>query len=332
MTQSLASVIGAQANLVDFLRNQQVGPNVYPGVPAEYSNWRAEQWAWGHTAVLYNQSYHMVDLAVRGPDAFKMLEHLGINSFKNFQPDRAKQFVPVTPDGYVIGDVILFYLDENEFNLVGRAPTIEWVEYHAASGNWNVTVERDERWAMRNDGKRNSYRFQIQGPNAMKIIEKATGKTPPELKFFHMTRMTIGGKDVRALRHGMAGQPGFELFGPWEDYGAVHAALVEAGKEFGMALVGGRAYSSNTLESGWIPPRCRRSTPARRWLPTANGSRPIPMKPSARSAAAMFPKPSKVITRRRGIWVTARSSSSTTTSSAAPRWKRCTPPATTAPR
>jgi syringate O-demethylase len=51
----------------------------------------------------------------------------------------------------------------------------------------------------------------------------------------------------------MAGQPGFELMGPWEDYGAVHAALVEAGKEFGMALVGGRAYSSNTLESGWIP-------------------------------------------------------------------------------
>jgi syringate O-demethylase len=68
-----------------------------------------------------------------------------------------------------------------------------------------------------------------------------------------MTRMTIGGKDVRALRHGMAGQPGFELFGPWEDYGAVHGALVEAGKDFGMALVGGRAYSSNTLESGWIP-------------------------------------------------------------------------------
>jgi syringate O-demethylase len=87
--------------------------------------------------------------------------------------------VPCTPDGYVIGDVILFYLDENEFNLVGRAPTIEWVEYHAASGNWNVTVERDERWAMRTDGKRNSYRFQIQGPNAMKIIEKATASRRP---------------------------------------------------------------------------------------------------------------------------------------------------------
>jgi syringate O-demethylase len=250
---TLDHFLGASGDLVHLLRNQQVGPNVYPGVPSEYSNWRSEQWAWGHTAVLYNQSYHMVDLAVKGPDAFALLNNLGINSFKGFQPDRAKQFVPVTPYGHVIGDVILFYLDDQHFNLVGRAPTIEWVEFHAATGDWNVTVERDERWAMRSDGRRNSYRFQVQGPNAMAIIEKAIGKTPPDLKFFHMTRLIIAGKEVRALRHGMAGQPGWELMGPWEDYGAVHAALVEAGKAFEMALVGGRAYSSNTLESGWIP-------------------------------------------------------------------------------
>ena len=65
--------------------------------------------------------------------------------------------------------------------------------------------------------------------------------------------MTIAGKTVRALRHGMAGQPGWELFGPWDDGEAVREALVEAGEEFGLRQVGGRAYSSNTLESGWIP-------------------------------------------------------------------------------
>lgn len=253
MAKSLKSMLAGTGDIVDLLRNQQVGPNVYPGVPAEYSNWRSEQWAWQHTAVLYNQSYHMVDLEVRGPDAFAMLNYLAINSFKGFVPDKAKQFVPCTPAGHVIGDVILFYLEEERFNLVGRAPSIEWVEFHAASGKWNVEVERDERWAMRNDGKRKNYRFQVQGPNAMKIIEKATGITPPDLKFFNITHLTIAGKTVHALRHGMAGQPGWELYGPWEDYGAVHAALVEAGKEYGMALVGGRAYSSNTLESGWIP-------------------------------------------------------------------------------
>jgi syringate O-demethylase len=87
----------------------------------------------------------------------------------------------------------------------------------------------------------------------MEVIERALGSSPPELKFFNLTSTQIGGVNVRALRHGMAGQPGWELFGPWEDYDAVHGALVAAGRESGMRLVGGRAYSSNALESGWIP-------------------------------------------------------------------------------
>ena len=256
MTKTLQQKLDEQDNIVDFLRNQQVGPNVYPGVPAEYSNWREEQRAWAETCVLFNQSYHMVDLLVTGPDAFEMLSYLAPNSFKGFVPNRAKQFAPVTPDGYVIGDVILFYLEENKFELVGRAPSIEWVEYHAASGKWNVTVERDERTAMRPESEKNTrrnYRFQLQGPNAMQTLEKAMGQTPPDLKFFHMAPLNIVGCEVRALRHGMAGQPGYELFGPWKDYDAVRNALIEAGKDFGLTLVGGRTYSSNALESGWIP-------------------------------------------------------------------------------
>jgi vanillate/3-O-methylgallate O-demethylase len=258
MSETLQQKLDAQANVVDFLRNQQVGPNVYPGVPAEYSNWRNEQRAWAKSAVLFNQSYHMVELYVRGPEAMALLEYTAINSFKNFTVNKAKQYVPVTPEGYVIGDVILFYLAENEFSLVGRAPAIEWVEFHAqypkADGSkWNVTVERDERTAMRTDGVRKNYRFQLQGPNAMKILSKAMGQDAPDLKFFNMAHVDISGKDVIALRHGMAGQPGYELFGPWADYAAVHGALVEAGKEHGLELVGGRAYSSNTLESGWLP-------------------------------------------------------------------------------
>ncbi len=251
---NLEEVIRAAGDPVQLLRNSQAGPNVYPGVPAEYTNWRDEQQAWQKTCVLYNQSFHMADLAVEGPDALKLLSHLAINSFQGFQVDKAKQFVPCTPDGYVIGDVILFYLAERQFNLVGRAPTLNWVQYHAETGGYDVSVELDQRTALRKDpGRRRNYRFQVQGPNAMDTIGKALGKVAPDLKFFNMTNVSIAGKPVRALRHGMAGQPGFEFFGPWDDYQAVHEALVRAGEEFGMRLVGGRAYSSNTLESGWIP-------------------------------------------------------------------------------
>ena len=251
--KNLEELLQSVSSPVDLLRNQQTGPNVYPGVAPEYTNWRDEQQAWQQTCVLFNQSYHMADLAVEGPDAFKLLSHLSMNSFKNFEVNKAKQFVPCTPDGYVIGDVILFYLAENKFNLVGRAPALNWVTYHAETGKYDVKVELDQRSALRTDGKRKSYRFQIQGPNAMNLFAKVLGKTPPELKFFNMTALQIAGKKVRALRHGMVGQPGWELFGPWDDREAVHEALVKAGGEFGLRLVGARAYSSNTLESGWIP-------------------------------------------------------------------------------
>jgi syringate O-demethylase len=245
---------GANTNLAAHFRNLPVGPNAYPGVPPEYTNWRDEQQAWQNTCVLFNQSYHMVELLVEGPDALKLLSYLGVNSFAKFPVNTAKQFVPVTPEGYVIGDVILFHLAENSFNLVGRIPAINWVRFHAETGGYDVETTLDERSAARPDPfNRRNYRYQIQGPNASKVIEKVTGASAPELKFFHMTTMRIAGKTVRALRHGMAGQPGYELFGPWAEGEAVHEALVKAGEEFGMRLVGGRAYSSNTLESGWIP-------------------------------------------------------------------------------
>jgi glycine cleavage system aminomethyltransferase T len=252
--QSLESLLNSVGSTVEFLRNQQAGPNVYPGVPAEYTNWRDEQRAWQQSCVLFNQSYHMAELMVEGPDALEFLNGLGINSFKGFAPDKAKQFVPCSHDGYVIGDVILFYLAENQFNMVGRAPTLNWVLYNAGISGRRVTCTYDERTVARPDPQnRRHYRYQLQGPNASKVIESATGRPAPDLKFFNMCWMQIAGRNVRALRHGMAGQPGFELMGPWADGPVIHAALVEAGKAHGLKLVGGRCYSSNTLESGWIP-------------------------------------------------------------------------------
>ena len=68
-----------------------------------------------------------------------------------------------------------------------------------------------------------------------------------------MGELTIGGHKVRALHHGMSGVPGLELFGPWDEREDVRAAIVEAGKDFGLRQVGSRVYATNTLESGWIP-------------------------------------------------------------------------------
>jgi glycine cleavage system aminomethyltransferase T len=251
--QSLEALL-LKTGAVKLLRNSQIGAHVYPGVPSEYTNWRDEQSAWQHSCVLFNQSYHMTDMYVDGPDALKLLSDLGVNSFKNFGPNKAKQFIPCNPEGYVIGDVILFGLEGNRFNLVGRPSVHNWVQYNCETGGYNAKCTRDERLAeQKGPVVRQAYRFQVQGPNAMKVIERVLEGPVPDVKFFNMATVKIAGKTVSALRHGMVGQPGFELFGPWDEGETVKAAIVEAGKQFGLRLVGGRAYASNTLESGWIP-------------------------------------------------------------------------------
>ncbi len=129
--QSLESLLKSAGNPVKLLRNSQLGAYVYPVVPSEFSNWRDEQRAWRDGAVLFDQSHHMAEFTVKGPDALKFCSYLTINSFNNFAPNKAKQMVPCSYDGYVIGDGILFYLDKDELVFVGRAPTVNWMQFHA---------------------------------------------------------------------------------------------------------------------------------------------------------------------------------------------------------
>ena len=250
--RNLEEALQSAGNPVDMLRNSQIGPYAFPVVRHEFTNWRDEQRSWRETCALLDQSHHMTDLYVEGPDALKVFSDLGVNSFKTFRVNTAKQFVATTSQGFVIGDAILFHLAENRFNLVGRPPAANWVQYHIETGKYNAKVERDERSAQ-NDGRRKTFRYQVQGPNALKVMEKVLKQAVPDVKFFNMSTISIAGHDVHALRHGMVGQPGWELFGPWEHGAAVRDAIVEAGQEFGIRQVGARTYPTSCLESGWIP-------------------------------------------------------------------------------
>ena len=277
--KNLEEALKASGNIVSMLRNSQIGAYVYPVVAPEFSNWRDEQRGWRETCVLYDQSHHMVDIFIEGPDAIKLASHLTINSFANFPVNRAKQFVPCSHDGYVIGDGILFHLDKDSLVFVGRAPTANWIQFHGETGGYNVRITKDDRSPSRPMGKpvvRKHYRYQIQGPNAEQVITKLNGGPLPDIKFFHMDFINIAGRKVRALRHGMAGAPGLEIWGPYAEGDEIRNAIIEAGKDFGLVQVGARAYATNTLESGWIPSPIPavytgdRMKAYREWLP-ANG-------------------------------------------------------------
>ncbi len=250
---SLEEKLQASGSAVEMARNSQIGPYVYPAVAAEFTNWRDEQVSWQETSALFDQSHHMTDLQISGPGTIELLSAVGVNSFANAAAGKAKQLVVCNPDGYVIGDGILFFLDDDTVRLVGRPSAHNWVQYHAETGGYDVEISRDERTAVNPTGGRELYRFQVQGPTALDVLKEANGGSLPEIKFFNMGDLKIAGHAVRALHHGMSGVPGLELWGPWADREDVRAAIVEAGADFGLRQVGSRVYATNTLESGWIP-------------------------------------------------------------------------------
>ena len=252
MANNLEEAIAEAGSPHTLLWESQSPPIVSTPVTPEFTNWRDEQLAWRRTAVLFDQSHHLADLNIKGPDALELIRDTAINSVEYFPVDAAKQYVAVNADGQLIGDNILFRNEQDEFQAVGIPPTINWLQYHAETGGYDVEIWRDNPSYARS-GDPVVYRYEVQGPGAIDVIREALGEEPPTVKFFHGARFTIAGKTVRALRHGMAGEPGFEFVGPWADREVVHNALLEAGKKHGLVQVGGRAYLTNSLESGWLP-------------------------------------------------------------------------------
>lgn len=251
MTESLQEAMERLGSPVELLRNSPARPTVFPVAP-EFSNWRSEQRSWRTACALLDQSHHMTDLFIRGPGAEALLSSLAVNSFAKFPVDRAKQFVAVNHQGYLIGDAILAHLDMDSYNLVGHPMAVDWVQFHAETGGHDVQVERDGNSIVR-PGDPRLFRYELQGPTAPAIMEKLIGGPVPQIGFFHMARFPIAGLEVRGIRHGMAGQPGYELFGPWAEGARVREALLEAGAEFGLTQVGAKGYSTANLESGWVP-------------------------------------------------------------------------------
>jgi vanillate/3-O-methylgallate O-demethylase len=269
--KNLEEVLKARGGPVKMLRSSTLGPYVFPGVPPEYTNWRAEQQAWKNGAALLNLSYHMRDLYLTGPDVLPLLSKVGFNKFGDFPINRGKQIIAVSHDGYLIGDGICFHTSDDVYRVVGPPMISDWVQFHAETGGFNVNIETDEALSVRS-GDPKIFIYQIQGPRALDLVKEASGGTLPEIRFFHIGEFTIQGCAVRALRHGMAGAPGFEIFGPWKDHQRVLSALENAGEKHQMRKIGALAYPTTTLESGWMPLPCpaiyhsKEMKPYREWM------------------------------------------------------------------
>jgi vanillate/3-O-methylgallate O-demethylase len=90
--------------------------------------------------------------------------------------------------------------------------------------------------------------FVVQGPASLYVMEKVTGEKFRDLKFSYSRMTKVGKHDVRILRTGITGELGYELHGSPEIGNDVWNAIVEAGKEYGLRLLGGRSMLISHVE------------------------------------------------------------------------------------
>lgn len=248
--QSLEDAVRSAGDPVELLRD--LGVARFTLLPDEYTNWIDEQRSWAETVALADQSYHMTDLRVEGPDAIDLYRDLAVNSFDGFDVGEAKQMVVANPRGEFIGDAILFHLADEEFLSVGAAPAHNWLDYHATTGDYDVSVDFQPRPASTKRDP-NNFRFQVQGPNAVAVMEEALDGPVPDLGFFNFADATMDGREVNLLRHGMAGEAGFEFWGPYEYGDEVKETVLEAGEAYGIKRLGSLSYQTANVLLGWLP-------------------------------------------------------------------------------
>ena len=252
-TPSLQDGIDRAGSPVKLLWKPNAQPFKVPVVPPEFAGWREEQGAWHHGPTLSDLSHHMSDMFMEGPDCTRLLQAVSANDCENFAVGQAKQFIPVTANGDIVTDGILMRDASEKYSLSGVPAAQSWVKYHGEKGGYDVRCTIDPDSGTRKSGDPVLFRFQLQGPHALELVERVFGGPLPKTKFFHSTPVTLGDRTFRALRHGMLGQAGYEFIGAFADGEFVKDALLTAGKEFGLACIGGLAYATNGIESGWIP-------------------------------------------------------------------------------
>ena len=208
-----------------FDTHTEMGARIVPfggwDMPLHYGSQLEEHHAVRRDAGMFDVC-HMTVVDLRGERVREFLRYLLANDVARLKtPGKALYSCMLNPQGGVIDDLIVYFMDESWFRMVVNAGTTEkdvaWLQQHATG--FEVTVSPRNDLAM----------IAVQGPNAR---EKALPLLPGELQaeaeqlkpFFAACR-----GDWFVGRTGYTGEDGFEIVLPESGAVAFWRALADAG-------------------------------------------------------------------------------------------------------
>jgi len=205
-------------------------------MPIDQAYWRLRRHAiMRHTGEL--------PIEIRGRDAERLLNQVFTRDVSKTRVGRCSYQIACYDDGGMIIDGVLVRLSEDRY-WYGQADgdLTPWLRAHARG--LDVAVFDPGIWIS-----------QVQGPDALRILEAAIdGAYPEPFRYFDAARVTIAGQEVVITRSGFTNELGWEIyFEPDTDIEAVGDHILEAGQPYGMlpvAVGGARRIEAGLLNAG----------------------------------------------------------------------------------
>ena len=207
-------------------------------MPLHYGSQIEEHHAVRKNAGVFDVS-HMTVVDLQGEKTTEFLRHLLANDVAKLKDSgKALYTCMLNPDGGVIDDLIVYFLEPSRFRLVVNAATREkdvaWITEQAES--YSVDVTEREELAM----------IAVQGPNAREL---ASGVIPSEWRDATLALKTFYGLEAGqwfVARTGYTGEDGWEIVMPAADAESAWQAMLDAG----VAPCGLGARDTLRLEAG----------------------------------------------------------------------------------
>ena len=198
------------AKLVEFAGWEM--PISYPtGTLSEHDECR-------NACVMFDVS-HLGSVLLEGEGALEELQYAFTNDLSKISPGRAQYSHVLNQKGYVVDDVIIWWLEEHKFEVMPNASNTQRVE--------EALVRRGKKLNITNITEDRAV-IAVQGPTSRKILSSLSVEAA-SVKRFHVEEMDINGLAATVAGTGYTGEDGVEISIPKNTAPILWTALLEAG-------------------------------------------------------------------------------------------------------
>lgn len=219
-------------------------------------NWRT--WSGYFVAssydVMHDYEYHairnsagLIDISplykyeVRGRDALKLVNRVITRDAAKCAVGQAVYGCLCEDDGAVIQDGTVFRLADEYFRFNLADASLRWLKLNALGMDVSIQEVSEQIAGLA-----------LQGPNALKILQRVVDVELGKLRFFRLTAAKILDVPVVVSRTGYTGDLGYEIWLNAENAVRIWDVLMEKGKDFGIKPAGLLALDVARLEAGFI--------------------------------------------------------------------------------